>query len=85
MMMKYQFHLHLTLYKHINNIIKEVAIMNKADKISEAINFLSSNGFVVKIWTQEMEEDSNECYHMDSKGIQKNCDSCSCNVCLRFD
>lgn len=50
--------------------------------ISEAKRLLEANGYIVKKWTQSMEVDANECIEMESQGEEKDCNCCSCSVCL---
>ena len=44
--------------------------------------YLKRNGYVVKKWTKNMQEDSDECVALDEKGKSKDCAGCSCSVCL---
>ena len=52
------------------------------DEIKEAINLLRYNGYVVKKWTDAMEQDANECEEMEEKCLAKDCFDYSCSVCL---
>ena len=52
------------------------------EEIAKAKKLLVENGYIVKKWTHSMEEDANECEDMEEKGLEKDCCSCSCSVCL---
>ena len=52
------------------------------EEIAKAKRLLAENGYIVKKWTHSMEEDANECEDMEEKGLEKDCCSCSCSICL---
>lgn len=52
------------------------------ENIKEAIKLLRSNGYIVKKWTNAMEEDADECCEMEERGESKDCCDCACSICL---
>jgi hypothetical protein len=49
------------------------------DNIYDAIKLLKENGYVIKKFTEVMKNDAKEC---ELSGCQKDCDGCSCNMCI---
>lgn len=52
------------------------------DTISKCIAYLNRNGYIVRKWTKNMQQDSDECVALDEEGKSKDCGGCSCSVCL---
>ena len=52
------------------------------EKIKDAIQLLTINGYIVKRYTKQMKKDSEECTDMSCKGECKDCVGCSCNICI---
>lgn len=52
------------------------------DSIKSCITHLKRNGYIVKKYTEEMKEDSEECEKLDREGESKDCCGCSCSACL---
>lgn len=61
----------------IHQTVKEMM-----DEIAKAKKLLTENGYIVKKWTESMVIDANECEAMEEKGLEKDCYTCSCCVCL---
>lgn len=53
-----------------------------SDSIDQCILHLRRNGYIVRKWTEDMQQDSDECVALDEKGKSKDCGGCSCSVCL---
>lgn len=50
--------------------------------IQDAINLLEDNGYAVIKYTDIMREECNKCTFSYSMGKEKNCLTCSNNICL---
>lgn len=69
-------------HKQLAKWLKELKKLREYNNIEQCILYLRRNGYVVKKWTKNMQEDSDECVVLDENGISKDCAGCSCSVCL---
>jgi hypothetical protein len=49
-----------------------------SNEIEDAIKLLANNGYIVKKWSNSMEEDADAC----ANGEEMFCGDCSCHLCL---
>lgn len=68
--------------KQLAEWLKELKELKERNSVEQCILHLSRNGYIVKKWTKDMQEDSDECVALDEKGKSKDCGECSCLICL---
>ena len=64
----------------------EVVMITSEEKrkkeIEEAKQLLIENGYVIIPISKKMQEDLEECEYCNVMGEEKDCISCSCNICI---
>lgn len=69
-------------YRAIGTVEECRKAKEMSNSIDQCILHLRRNGYIVRKWTKNMQQDSDECVALDEEGKSKDCGGCSCSVCL---
>lgn len=69
-------------HKQLAEWLKELTVLRERVSVDQCILHLRRNGYIVRKWTKNMQQDSDECVALDEEGKSKDCSGCSCSVCL---
>lgn len=63
-------------------VIMRTSEEKRKKEIEEAKQLLRDNGYVIIPISKKMQEDLEECEYYNEMGEEKDCISCSCNICI---
>lgn len=69
-------------YRAIGTVEECRKAKEMSNSIDQCILHLRKNGYIVRKWTKDMQQDADECVELDEEGKSKDCGGCSCSVCL---